>query len=227
MKQIEQCNQLSSRIGYSFKNAELLKRALTHRSIPGKNNERLEFLGDAVLSFIISTELHQRHPRAREGELSRMRSALVNGEILAEFARDLEVGTYLRLGVGELKSGGQNRDSILADALEAIIGAIFLDGGIEICRSSVLNWYDERFEDLSALKPKKDAKSLLQEWLQARKFPLPHYEATTTGAAHAQTFYVTCQIEGLPHQTKGASTSRRKAEQEAAANYLELIKNEK
>lgn len=226
IEDVSELKQLSERIGYKFQNIDLLKKALTHRSIPGNNNERLEFLGDAVLGFIIAAELYQRQPNAREGELSRMRSSLVNGEILAKFAQDLNISTYLRLGVGELKSGGQHRQSILCDALEAIIGAIYLDGGIEECRQCIMRWYGAWFEDLAELEPQKDPKSTLQEWSQARKLPLPEYQVAVTGAPHAQTFQVTCRVTGLPHATQGKSTSRRKAEQIAAQLFLDLLEKE-
>lgn len=217
--------ELSKRIGYEFKDYDLLKRALTHRSIPGKNNERLEFLGDAVLGCIMATELFKRHPHAREGDLSRMRARLIMGEMLAHLAKDLHLGVHIRLGAGELRSGGQTRISILADALEAVIGAIYLDGGLDACRHCVLQWYGGRFDDLSGLTPEKDSKSKLQEWLQAHKYPLPIYEVKTTGAAHAQTFYVKCCVEGLPYVTEGESNSRRRAEQIAAKKYLNLLDN--
>ncbi len=218
--------QLMETLGHTFKDMALLERALTHRSIPGDNNERLEFLGDAVLSCIIAAELFQRHPGSREGDLSRMRSILVNGDMLGELAKDLDIGPHLHLGVGEAKTGGHQRKSILADALEAIIGAIYLDSGIDEARRCVLGWFGGRFDDLSGIAPDKDPKSTLQEWLQAHKYPLPQYDAEITGAAHAQTFYVTCQVEGLLHKSHGKSTSRRKAEQLAAQHYLELL-NEK
>lgn len=218
-----QLKQLSLRLGYVFKNMELLQKALTHRSIPGKNNERLEFLGDAVLSFIIASVLFERHPNAREGELSRMRSILVNGEILARFAKELNISPHLRLGMGEMKSGGRHRHSILADALEAIIGAIYMDGGIEECRRCVMNWYGTQFEDLSELEAKKDPKSALQEWLQAKKLPLPDYKVKVSGAPHEQIFHVTCAVTGLSYVTEGVSTSRRRAEQQAAELFLELV----
>jgi len=219
-------DKLQERLGYKFKNIGLLENALTHRSVGGTNNERLEFLGDAVLSHIMADELYRSHPNAREGELSRMRSSLVKGDRIAELAKSLDLSSYLRLGVGEKKSGGQYRPSILADAFEAVIGAVYLDGDIDQCRLCVLQWYGESVEGLSKLTPEKDAKSVLQEWSQAHKYPLPIYEATTTGQAHAQTFHVTCRVEGLDHSASGVSTSRRRAEQEAAQHFLDLL-NEK
>ncbi len=216
-------DKLQKRLGYQFKNISLLENALTHRSVGGPNNERLEFLGDAVLSQIIAEALYRRHPKAREGELSRMRSSLVRGDQIAELAKCLDLSLCIRLGAGEQKSGGQHRHSILADTFEAIIGAIYLDGGVEVCQDCVLQWYGEGIEALSKVTPEKDAKSALQEWLQAHKFPLPVYEATATGEAHAQTFHVTCRVEGLDQTTEGMSTSRRRAEQEAAQRFLELL----
>ncbi len=215
--------RLMERLDYHFKDEQLLQNALSHRSVGLNNNERLEFLGDAVLGFLITIELYQRHAKAREGDLSRMRALVVNGDILAQLATDLGVSECLRLGAGEEKSGGKLRHSILADALEAIVGAIYIDGGFEACQRCVLHWYGERVNDLSRLKPKKDAKSRLQEWLQARKLPLPDYKAKITGEAHAQTFIVTCYVEGLPHVTEGVGTTRRRAEQIAAERFLELL----
>lgn len=214
---------LQQRLGHTFNDLSLLERALTHRSHSGDNNERLEFLGDAVLSLVITTELFQQHPDSQEGKLSRLRSTLVNGELLAQLAVDLEVGDYLRLGVGEQRSGGQHRRSILADAFEAIIGAIYCDAGIDVVRSCVLHWFGERFADLSAVKPIKDPKSRLQEYLQARKLPLPEYIAEVSGEAHAQTFHVRCCVEGLDIETLGESSNRRKAEQLAAQRFLEIL----
>lgn len=214
---------LMLRLHYQFNEKSLIQRALSHRSFNSQHNERLEFLGDAVLSLIISNELFVRHPRAQEGSLSRMRASLVNGEILAEFAENLEIGPYLLLGPGEKKSGGHQRKSILADTLEAIIGAIYLDGGMEPCRQCVLRWYGERFDDLATLRPKQDAKSQLQEWAQAHKFQLPIYEIKATGKAHEQVFFATCRVDGLHYYAEGKSTSRRKAEQLAARHFLDLI----
>lgn len=214
---------LLARINYRFRDEKLLEQALRHRSIGEANNERLEFLGDAILSVIIAEALFQHHPRSNEGELSRMRSILVSGLHLAELAKQLELGNYIQLGAGELKSGGQQRDSIVADALEALIGAIYLDSDIETCRQCVFKWYGKRLEELSQMHPAKDAKSYLQEWVQAHKFPLPTYTATISGKPHEQTFVVVCEVHGLPHTAEGTSTSRRKAEQLAAQHYLDLL----
>jgi len=213
---------LSSLIGYRFKDQTLLKRALRHRSAGDPNNERLEFLGDAVLGIVIAEALYQHHPHAREGELSRMRSILVSGVHLTELAKKLELGSYIELGAGELKSGGRHRESILADSLEALIGAIYLDSDMATCRRCIFKWYGEKLDELSEMRPAKDAKSYLQEWLQAHKFPLPIYTATISGKPHQQTFEVICQVHGLPHQANGVGASRRKAEQLAARHYLDL-----
>ncbi len=214
---------LYERIGHEFRDPALLERALTHRSVVGENNERLEFLGDAVLSCIIAHELYQRQPDAEEGQLSRMRAALVNGEMIATLAASLELGAYLKLAANEASTGGRGRNSILADAFEAVIGAIFLDSGMEACRECVLRWYGEQFNDLATLEPEKDSKSALQEWTQAQKFPLPKYKSKMSGKAHAQTFHVTCSIVGLPYETLGESNSRRKAEKEAAQKLLDIL----
>jgi ribonuclease III len=219
----ESLGSLVDRIGYHFRDERLLEHALRHRSAGDLNNERLEFLGDAVLSLIIAEALFQHHPKATEGELSRMRAILVSGVHLAELAKKLELGPHLTLGYGELKTGGQQRDSILTDALEALIGAIYLDGGIEACRQCIFIWYGDRLEDLSQMQPAKDAKSYLQEWVQSHKFPLPTYTATISGKQHAQIFVVVCEVNGLPYSAQGSGASRRKAEQLAAKNYLDLL----
>lgn len=217
-------HNLEQSLNYTFKNQSLLRLALTHRSMRGNNNERLEFLGDAILSYIIAEELYRRFPELREGRLSRLRSSLVNGQVLAEIGRRLSLGNCLKLGAGELKTGGRDRDSILADAIEAIIGAMYLDGGIKECRQCVLSWYgEEGFQNVSQDQFHKDPKSILQEWLQARKQPLPTYEFSVSGEAHKQTFEVICTVEGMHLQTKGTSTSRRKAEQIAASLFLDKL----
>lgn len=212
---------LQKNINYTFKNDALLLCALTHRSKHKlKNNERLEFLGDSVLSLVISTEIFHRYPDLREGELSRLRAALVKGETIAKIAIELGIGDCLQLGAGELKSGGQQRESILAGAFEALIGAVYADSDFETVRERVLAWYVDLFDHIADLTDVKDAKTSLQEWMQARKMPLPTYEWSVTGEAHLQEFTVTCQVTGLPHKTVGVSTSRRKAEQLAAKAYL-------
>ncbi len=215
--------ELQKKLGYRFKDIELLKVALTHRSLGKNSNERLEFLGDAVLSFIITSELYTHHPELQEGALSRLRASLVNGEILAEMAKQLEINNSLRLAAAEIKSGGQQRLSILSDALEAIIGAMYIDGGIEACSTQVLRWFASSLKD-HPQTISKDPKSELQEWTQANKLALPHYEITAIlGAAHSQTFQVSCRIEGLDFVTAGEAPNRRSAEQQAAERYLELL----
>ncbi|KKO48554.1 ribonuclease III [Arsukibacterium sp. MJ3] len=217
---------LMQKLGYQFVQPELLEQALTHRSCKGKHNERLEFLGDAVLGLIIAQTLFSQFPQTREGDLTRMRSALVKGVTLAEIAQELAIAQYLRLGPGELKSGGHRRESILADALEAILGAIFLDSGMEACRERILDWFGERLNHI-APGEQKDSKTLLQEHLQGLRLALPLYDVIATeGEAHKQTFTVRCTVPGLKPITASGS-SRRKAEQDAANAALEQIKNER
>lgn len=216
---------LQKNIRHTFRNEALLTRALTHRSRQKiKNNERLEFLGDSVLSLIISTEIFHRHPNLREGELSRLRAALVKGETIAKIAIELGVNDCLQLGTGELKSGGQQRESILAGAFEALIGAIYLDSNFGTVRQCVLNWYDDLIEHIDDVTDVKDAKTTLQEWMQARKMPLPVYDFTVSGDAHLQEFTVICRASGMDIETKGVSTSRRKAEQIAAKAFIAKLK---
>ncbi|OLQ91805.1 ribonuclease III [Vibrio ponticus] len=217
---------LEKKLGYSFKQAELINLALTHRSANGKHNERLEFLGDSILSFVIADDLYHRFPKVNEGDMSRMRATLVRGNTLAELGREFVLGDYLKLGPGELKSGGFRRDSILADAVEAIIGAIYLDSDIETVRGIVLSWYQTR---LDAIKPgvsQKDPKTRLQEFLQGRRKPLPVYTVTNIkGEAHNQEFTVSCEVAGIGSPVIGKGTSRRKAEQAAAETALEQLTN--
>lgn len=217
--------KLSQQIGYNFRNSSLLKAALTHRSIRGDNNERLEFLGDALLNCIIATALYYRCPQATEGELSRLRAHLVKGDTLAVMAQEFQLGSSLRLGASELKTGGIHRKSILADAMEALIAAIYLDSNMESCQSCVLNWFDSRLDKLTSLPGQKDPKTCLQEHLQARKIQLPNYRVLSVqGEAHQQLFHVQCTVEQLPHLvTEGTGSNRRSAEQEAAKKYLELL----
>lgn len=216
---------LSKALDYRFSNPDLLTAALTHSSAGSMNNERLEFLGDAILSFTIAAELYRRYPAASEGELSRLRASLVKGETLAQLARAIDVGSQLNLGYGESKSGGHARDSTLADALEAIIGAVFLDGGLVPCQEFILSLYRQHFDALSPATHLKDPKTRLQEYLQARKMPPPSYKVlTTSGDAHAQTFLVEC-IVGDDFLMQGAGSSRRKAEQEAAQKVLRIIEH--
>lgn len=218
---------LCKRLGYTFKDKKLLHRALTHRSVTGPNNERLEFLGDAILSFIIAEALCEHFPKLHEGELSRLRANLVKGVTLAKLAREFKLGECLILGIGELKSGGFQRESILADAFEAIIAAIYLDGGLETCRELVLMWFAQRLTDPTAMNKLKDPKTVLQELLQGRKMELPEYTVLKiVGEAHAQTFHVQCNVPGIDFVTQAANTTRRKAEQGAAEEFLRLLEEQ-
>lgn len=219
--------KLYQAIGYTFTDQSVLKEALTHRSIGSKNNERLEFLGDSILGFVIGAEVYRRFPDAREGELTRIRSSLVKGETLALIAKEFQLGQYLALGTGEKKSGGQRRKSILADALEAIIGAIYLDAGIEQTQQCLLNWYKTRLEIIVVEDSHKDPKTQLQEWLQAKKLPLPEYSVLSIeGESHEQTFKVSCKIELLDEAVEAQGSSRRRAEQAAAEIVLEKINHD-
>lgn len=217
-------SKLQRSIGYQFQNSELLNQALTHRSMGGRHNERLEFLGDSLLGMIIADALYHQFPKAAEGDLSRMRATLVRGQTLAELARAFNLGEYLRLGPGELKSGGFRRESILADATEAIIGAVYLDADMESCRELVLSWYQQRLATIQPGVSQKDPKTQLQEWLQGRHLPLPEYEVVeVTGQAHNQSFVMSCKVEGQDQLITGRGTSRRKAEQDAAHKALERL----
>jgi len=219
-------NTLCRSLGYNFRDLGLLETALTHRSVGSHNNERLEFLGDAVLSFVISAELYRRFDSANEGVLSRLRASLVKGDTLALIAFDLKLGDYLNLGSGELKSGGFRRESILADALEAIFGAVYLDSDIERARQLILALYEDRIDAVQPAANLKDPKTRLQEFLQARRLSLPTYNVTAMeGEAHEQVFTVTCSVEGLAEPTIAAAASRRKAEQAAAELALRALEN--
>jgi ribonuclease III len=210
--------RLEGRLGYCFHSRELLSQALTHRSASRRlNNERLEFLGDALLSQIISSALFQSHPDASEGQLTRMRASLVRGQTLAEIGLELGIGDYLALGGGELKSGGFRRESILADAVEALIGALYLDGGLPLCEQRVLFWFAARLDQVSPLSAGKDPKTTLQEWLQGRQLELPEYEVVAVhGQAPKQQFDVHCRLAFADQVFSASGASRRKAEQGAA-----------
>ncbi|MDD4893048.1 MAG: ribonuclease III, partial [Candidatus Rickettsiella isopodorum] len=192
---------LCEKLNYRFKNHELLEDALSHRSFRGnKNNERLEYLGDAVLNFVIAAALFRQNIKAREGELSRLRANLVRGETLTDLAQEFELGKYLRLGAGELKTGGAQRKSILADGMEAVVGAIYLDGGFQVCETCILRWYANRLENVETIPELKDPKTRLQEYLQAKKLALPVYTILALeGPAHQHTFKVECHLHGLPN----------------------------
>jgi ribonuclease-3 len=218
--------QLEKKIGYQFSHGAVLELALTHRSANGHHNERLEFLGDSILSFVIADELYHRFPKSNEGDMSRMRATLVRGNTLAELAREFELGDYLKLGPGELKSGGFRRDSILADAVEAIIGAIYLDSDIESIRRIILDWYQTRLDAIQPGVSQKDPKTRLQEYLQGRRKPLPVYTVTKIkGEAHNQEFTVSCEVAGIGMPVIGKGSRRRKAEQAAAELALEQLNN--
>jgi ribonuclease-3 len=211
-------------LAYRFRDPRLLARALTHRSLGPDNNERLEFLGDSVLGFVISDLLFTRNPAASEGRLTRMRAALVRRDTLAAIARELELGPSLRLGSGELKSGGHDRASILADAYEALVGAIYIDGGAGAAREFIERTMGDRFDEIRERTSLKDPKTLLQELLQKRGLPVPNYTLVgVSGEAHRQQFQVECAIEGIAGAVRGEGTSRRQAEQRAAEAALDLM----
>lgn len=217
--------RLEQRLGYRFEDQRQLQLALTHRSHGATNNERLEFLGDSILNFIIGEALFKRLPEAREGQLSRLRSQIVKGDTLALLAREFELGDCLILGEGELKSGGKSRDSILADSVEAIIGAMYLASGLDVCRERVLTWFAPRLNELSANTSAKDAKSRLQEYLQAQRQPLPDYVvAEVGGEGHAQVFTIECRVALAKQPTRAVASSRREAEKQAAALMLAQLK---
>lgn len=216
--------RLLQRLGYEFQNIELFNLALTHRSYGASNNERLEFLGDSILNFVIGDWLYQRFPEAKEGDLSRLRSKMVRGDTLAEIAREFDLGPCLNLGEGEMKSGGFRRNSILADVVEAIIGAIYLDAGMEQARERVLHWYQSRLLELRVENNRKDPKTELQEFLQAAKAPLPQYDVVAVeGEDHAQQFTVVCSTSLLKGTTTASASSRKAAEKLAAAETLKRL----
>ena len=217
-------SKLEQQLDYKFQNDSLLKEALTHRSASSKNNERQEFLGDSILNFVIAADLFLRYPELSEGDLSRIRASLVNKDGLYTISRQLKLGDYLILGSGELKSGGYRRNSILADTVEAILGAVFLDSGFESCRKLILRLYDELLENIPAPESLKDPKTKLQELLQSRKFGLPEYTVIEViGKSHNQQFKILCEIKELQLTSEGKATSRRKAEQQAAEKIFSLL----
>ena len=212
-------------IGHAFNDPGLLQQALTHRSAGTPNNERLEFLGDRIVNMMVAQALYQRWPKADEGALTRARAELVREGALAVIARELQLGERLILGPGEMKTGGHRRDSILADALEAVVAAIYLDAGFAACQTVVLPWFNASMQALPATgKPEKDPKTRLQEWLQARQKALPLYELVSeSGDDHAKTFRVRCGVTDPAVSTEGEGASRRLAEQQAAAAALEQL----
>jgi ribonuclease-3 len=221
----ERLDELQQRIGHRFRQADLLARALTHRSFGADHNERLEFLGDAVLSLAVSSLLFDRFAGSDEGDLTRVRAHLVREESLHRVALQVGLPEVLRLSEGEARGGGAQRASILADALEAVIGAVFLDGGFESARALVQRLFGEVIAGTDIGGWAKDAKTELQEWLQARRLPVPTYRISATrGQAHAQTFEVECAVPALGLTQAGEGKSRRQAEQEAARRMLDVLK---
>ena len=216
-----QRTSLLKKLDYQFNNPDLLDEALTHRSAGSKNNERLEFLGDGILNFVIADELFKAYPDVKEGDLSRLRANLVNKDSLAEIAHTLSLGDCIKLGAGELKSGGHRRPSIMADAVESILGAVYCDSNFETCRQLIQRLYRHRLADVTDLQNLKDAKTRLQELLQSRHYPLPEYAVSRiSGKAHAQIFHVVCSMPKLALEVKGEGRSRRKAEQIAAEKAI-------
>jgi ribonuclease III len=219
---------LREQLSYEARDLTLFSAALTHRSAAGPNNERLEFLGDAVINLLIARTLYEAYPQADEGDLSRLRSRLVSAGPLAQIALEIGLGDTLQLGAGELKTGGFRRESILADGLEALCGAIFLDQGLPAVQPVVTRLFARRIAQLPDPHTLKDAKTRLQEYLQSRSLPLPGYcVLAVQGEDHAQTFKVSCEVTGLGLATQGEGSSRRRAEQEAAERMLEQIQTQK
>jgi ribonuclease-3 len=217
-------NWLEKTLQYRFNDVELFQLALTHRSARKQNNERLEFLGDAVLDVVVSEVVYRARPEASEGDLSKLRASLVKAASLARLALQLGLGDYLILGSGEKKSGGHRRESILADSMEALFGAVFLDGGIEAATTIINRVFHDRYETLPDEKDLRDPKTRLQEWLQARKMSLPEYELVDeSGKDHKKQFSVACTVTEISAVTEGTSTTRRKAEQKAARAMLEKL----
>lgn len=216
--------RLMRRLNYQFKDVSLLLLALTHCSVSDKNYERFEFLGDSILSFVMADKLLNLYPDYPEGKLSRLRSYLVKGDTLAEIAQELDLGQCLILGQGELKSGGFRRASILADSFEAILAAIYHDGGLECVRQVILGLYESRLNTKDLLSHTKDYKTQLQELLQSKKLDLPQYKLDSVeGESHQQTFYVSCKVASLNLHSEAKGSTRRKAEQAAAAKLLKKL----
>ena len=224
---IQEPEKLARKLGLTFKQPILVKRALTHRSANADNNERLEFLGDSVLGFVIAERLYQKFTEADEGVLSRLRATLVNQTALANIARKLNLGDYLILGSGELKSGGYRRDSILSDAMEALIGALLIDQGMDACRVWILELFSEQIDGLSMRDWKKDPKTRLQESMQARGLDLPAYSLkSVVGQPHDQSFVVECRVSITEETCEGRGSSRKRAEQESAEKMLAKLTEE-
>ncbi len=218
-------NSLMEKLGYQFRDTAYLELALTHRSHPGEvDNERLEFLGDAVLSFLITDNLYRENPDSTEGNLSRYRSNLVNGDVLAAMAKEFSLGDYVILSRSEHRGGGHARDSILADAMEAVMGAVYLDGGIDVCRETLMRWYEKRMESAIISGPIRDPKTHLQEILQSHGLPLPEYvTARTSGKEHEMTFHVECHVKTKNIVGVGEGRSRRRAEMQAAEHVIQQL----
>lgn len=224
LERIAKLKTLSKKIGYQYQDLAILQHALTHRSVGAKNNERLEFLGDSLVNFMIADILFHQYSNLPEGDMSRVRAHLVKGDTLAVIGREYNLSDYLVLGPGELKSGGFRRDSIIADAVEAIIASVYEDGGLDACRELVDRFYAARLENLNPKNIGKDPKTRLQEWLQSRNQPLPEYSIiTVNGAAHAQEFTVCCFVEKLNTKFEATASNRRKAEQKAAEAALTAL----
>jgi ribonuclease III len=222
--QNKKIQHLLKKIGYNFKAEAYLKQALTHRSAATSHNERLEYLGDSVLNFVISNDLFKRYPELTEGELSRLRAHLVKGETLASIASELALGDMLYLGAGEIKNKGAERKSILADALEAIFGAVFLDAGFDACEHVILRVFQTHLKQHTPETNTKDPKTALQEYMQAQKMPLPTYTLThAKGEDHNKLFHISCTASSLNLSEKGVSKTRRGAEQIAALALLEKL----
>lgn len=231
MNQTSHIDKVSQIFGYQFKDNDLLNLALTHRSMGSKNNERLEFLGDSILGMVISSELFSRFPEEKEGVLTRLRSSIVKGDTLSEIAAELDLGDFIKLGSGELKSGGYRRASTLADVVEAIIGAIYLDSkadfGISKIEKIILTVFRSRIDDCEPSGVLKDPKTRLQEYLQSKNLPLPVYSVVSiSGKEHLQTFKVSCSIEGFSNHAVAKGASRRKAEQASAQIALDTLNHE-
>ena len=218
-------SNLTGQLNYTFKDESLLEQALTHKSVGSKNNERLEFLGDGILNFVIAEALFQQFPTFSEGDLSRLRAHLVNGNMLAEIALEIQLGDFMRLGAGELKSGGFRRKSILADGVESILGAVYCDSGYVECSQLIHRLFKEKLDTIPEPQSLKDAKTRLQELLQSRKLSIPVYKVSrVSGKAHDQNFDVECVIKEMDIVAKGNGHSRRKAEQSSAEIAIPLVK---
>lgn len=226
VERLAKLHQLAKKLDYKYQDISYLQHALTHCSVGSKNNERLEFLGDSLVNFMIADILFHQFSNLAEGDMSRVRAHLVKGDTLAVIGREYNLSDYLVLGPGELKSGGFRRDSIIADAVEAIIASVYEDGGLDVCRELVNRLYDGRLQILDPKKVGKDAKTRLQEWLQSENQPLPEYSIiSVNGAAHAQQFTVSCYVEKLNTKFEATASNRRKAEQKAAEFALDALDN--